>query len=548
MLIGRHRLRPYKISDRCLYFAISSLCVSCIGFPALAQTKCMAPDTLLQPVQTHPDVNSYTALGTWFGEHQQFECANRAFRAALKLEPNSAKLNYFLAFSLSSSGQLEAAIAPLQHSIQTDNKALQPRVLLASVLARLNRKDEAITQWKSVLAIDPASTDALDGLANLLTDSGNPQAAIDLLRHAQLNEDLAVDLARAYAIAGMQDDAISTIHQALATYPSSLRLTSALATVYVHQNRFQDAATIMRAYVEKHPDDTQAQIDLFRVLVLNKNSDEARPLGLKLLTAAPHDFDVVYLNGLLEVDAAEYAAARNHLSEAVKLHPNEYNPRFNLGVSLAHLNDPAGAKVQFEKAIAIAPSQPEGHFQLAAVLRALNHPAAAQEQLKLYQQLSKAREAESLAHTKSQMAAQKLDAGDAAQAVTLYQEAASATPDDALLHYKLAMALDQSGDTAGERSALEHAIKLDPTLALAQNQLGYLLARDGNQAAAEEHFRAAVKAAPEFAEAWVNLASTLGAEDRLNDAQQAIATALKLDPNNAHALEMNRQIAAASRH
>jgi Flp pilus assembly protein TadD len=477
--------------DRGLWglLATGALSVSISALSAVAQVPCKAPDDLEAQVKEHADAGSYASLGTWFGEHKQFDCANQAFRSALELDPNSAKLNYFLAFSLYSSGQLEPSIAPLQRSVQSDAKAIQPRLLLAAVFHQLGRKDEEAAQWKAALQIDPSSVDALDGLANLMIDQGDPRAAIDLLRHSSptRDQDLVLDLARAYGVAGMLDDAASTLNEALAADPASLRLTNALTTVYVNQRRFQDAAALMRNYVQQHPSDVEGQIYLLRALVLNSNMDEARPLGRKLLAASPHDFEVLYLNGILERLAGEYAVARDHLLEAVKQQPEDYGSRYNLGAALAHLDDPAGAKQQLEKAVALDPSQAEAHFQLASVLRQLGDTPEAQEQIKVYQQLSKANAARAQADTKAEMAAQKLEAGDAKQAASLYREAVAATPDDALLNYKLSLALDQAGDKSGERAALEQAVKLDPTLALAQNQLGYLLSVDGGHAAAEVH-------------------------------------------------------------
>jgi len=537
-------------SSRPIPALIAILCAAMPVFSASGQT-CKATPALEARVQDTPDAGAYAELGTWFAQQQQFECANQAFREALKLEPASAKLNYFLGLSLYSSHQAEAAIAPLDQSIRSDAKAMQPRILLATVLTTLGRKGDAETQLRAALQIDPASADALDGLATLLTDDGNPIAAVALLKAAQRDEDLNIDLARAYGQAGMLDDAAATVKDALAADPSSLRLTNALATVYVNQHRYQDAAKVLHDFVQQHPDDLDAQVFYLNALVLNSNRDAARPLAKKLLAAMPHSFDVLLQNGMLERDAGDYAAARDHLREAVALDPQSYDCRYNLGAALAQLNDPAGAKEQLEKAIALDPSQAEAHFQLAPVLRALGDAAGAQEQLKLYQQLNRASVARSQADTKSQLAAQKQAAGDTQAAISLYREAVAATPDNALLNYQLAMALDAGGDLGGERAALEQAVKIDPAFALAQNQLGYLLSRQGSpasNAAAEGHFRLAVKAAPEFTVAWINLAATLGAEARYADAQAAVATALKLDPKNNDALQLSQQLNAVAHH
>jgi tetratricopeptide (TPR) repeat protein len=512
-----------------------------------AQARCTATPELEARVHDNPDVNAYIDLGTWFAQQQQFECANQAFREALKLDPNSAKLNYFFGLSLFSSRHAEDAIAPLQQSIASDGKAIQPRILLATVFTGLGREDDAMTQWKAALAIDPGSADALDGLATALTEEGDPRAAIALLRPVKRDEDLDIDLARAYGQAGMLDDAATTIQEALAADPTSLRLTNAQATVYVNQHRYQDAAKLLHDFVQQHPDDLDAQIDYLKALMLNSNRDEATPLAKKLLAAMPHNFDVLVQNGMLEREAGDYPAARDHLREAVSLDPKSYDARYNLGTALANLNDTAGAKEQLEKAVALDPSQVQAHYQLGLALRALGDAAGALEQMKVYQQLNSASRARALADTKSQQGAEKLVEGDATQAIALYREAVAATPDNAQLQYQLAMALDKTGDLSSERTALEQAVKNDPTFALAQNQLGYLLSRGGNaaaNAAAEEHFRLAVKAAPEFTVAWINLAATLGAESHYPEAREAVATALRLDPTNSEALQLSQQLAA----
>jgi tetratricopeptide (TPR) repeat protein len=520
--------------------------MSAIVYRSLAISQCIGPPAIEAKVQSHPGTDSYAERGLWFAGKQQFECANQSFRSALKYEPASAKLNYFLGLSLHSSGQDEASIAPLKQSILADAKAIQTRLLLAMVLQNQGKRSDAEEQWKAALQIDSASKDALDGLSTLMTDSGDAVGAIGLLRNATRDEDLTVDLVRAYGQARMLDDAATLAEQALAADPSSLRLTNVMVTVLVQRQRFLQAATLLKKYVEKYPSDSDAQIAYLSVLVLNKDLATARTLGAKLLVVAPHDFQVLYLNGILEREAADYDQARDHELEAVTLDPDHYGSRYNLGTALAHLNDNAGAKVQLEKAIALDGSQPEAHFQLSSVLRSLGDAKGAQEQLTTYQQLTRAAADQARANTEADLASQKLVAGDTQQAISLYKEAVANTPQDALLNYKLAVALDKAGDTAEERTALESAVKIDPTLAIAQNQLGFLLSRSGDQAAAEAHFRLAVAAAPAFVEAWVNLAATLGQEQHLAEARKAVATALQIDPTNDQALELSKALNTAS--
>jgi tetratricopeptide (TPR) repeat protein len=536
------------------------LCALTFAQPSFAD--CTPPPEIAARLQAQPDADAYTALGTYYGEHQQFTCANDAFSAALKLDPASAKLNYFLGLSLLSSGQVEAAVAALQQSIQLDANALQPRLLLASILRQAGKRSEAEAQWRAILQVQPANPAALDGLANSLTDNGDALLAIELLKPLvpltasapsgppPVSEDLTLDLARAYGVAGMLDQAAAVMQSAVAADPDSFRVANAMTTVLVQQHRYQDAAALMQKFSQQHPDHLEAQIAYLSALVLNNDDTNARPLGVKLLAAAPHDFQVLYLNGIEERKAGDYTAARDHLLEAIKVDPgnttDEYIVRFNLGSALAHLNDPAGAKEQLEKAIELDSTQAQAHFQLAGVLKTLGDATGAQQQLDLYKQFSAENTARSQADTRSQLAAQKLAAGDYKQAAALYREAVAATPGNAMLQYQLSLALDKAGDTAGERTALEQAVQIDPTFALAQNQLGYLETQSGAAAEAEKHFRQAVTAAPGFIDAWINLAAILAQEGHIPEAQQAVATALQLDAKNQQALALSQKLNEAA--
>jgi tetratricopeptide (TPR) repeat protein len=517
----------------------------CLSAPLFAQTKCVLPRDLEIRVKAHPGAENYSEVGSWFGDHRQFDCAAMAFQKALENDPKSAKLNYLLGLSLYSSGRIAAAIPPLMNSIATEPQVVKSRLLLASALAHEHLNREAEEQWKAALTIDPKSSIALDGLSKLLLDDGDYVSVIDLLRSEPLDEALAFDLAMAYGRAGMLDDAATVLAGALEKYPASLEVTNALVSVYVKQTRFQEASRLAEAAYRHHPGSLEAEKLYLRVLVLNGDFDTARPLAHKLLAAAPHDFDALYLNGVLEHQAGDDLAARNHLEEAVQLDPKHYNARYNLGITLARLHDAEGARKQLEKAIELGASEPELRFELAKVLRSLGETDKAQQQLKLYQEELKARANRTVAAQKSGQAEQEMNQGNAQKAVTLYREALEATPNNAMLAYKLAMALDSTGNLEDERSVLEQATKLDVDFALAQNQLGYVLSRLGNLQGAEEHFRQALRSAPDYLQAWINLAATLGMQSRFAEAQQAAARALALNPGNEEAKHLMRDLTAA---
>lgn len=519
--------------------AISGVC-------AASATPCTPPRELQSKLQAQPSADTYSELGMWYGDHGQFACAVEAYQAALKRKPKSAEFLYLLGLNLLRKGDFSDAVKPLQQSIEIKPDVLKPHLLLANALEELHQNAQARGEWMAALKIDPQSDLALDGMAKNLLATGQYEAVATLLGPEPKRENLILDLASAYAGAGGSDQAIEVLQKGLQANPTSPSVTRALITDLALKARYQEAAKLGKKLVERSPHDLDAKILYFHVLVLNDDEDLARPLAKKLLAAAPHDFTVLYLNGVLENRSGNYPGGRDFLEKAVALNPNHYNSRYNLGIALANLNDPKGAREQFEKALALGASEPSVRFEYAKVLRTLGETELAAEQLKLYQEQQKAMSDRTLAASKMAQADKEMTDGDPKKAVELYRDAIAVLPNNALLSYKLSVALDRVGDAAGEREALQKAVQLDPGMAIAHHQLGYLASTAGDLAAAEEQFREAVQAAPGYTDGWISLAATLGMESRYSEAQQAVARALEIDPHNANAKDLQKDLANAA--
>jgi len=533
----------YCAARKPLFLAFAGT-VGLVFSQTLWSASCVGPVPLEARVRSHPDAEAYAALGTWFGENHKSECAAQAFQTGLKLEPNSPRLSYLLGLSLYTAGSLEESVAPLQRSAEFQPKEEKTHLLLASALAGLRRDKEAFVEWQAALRIDSNSKMALDGIAKILLAAGDNETVIAQLSAMQLDENLTLDLAIAYGRKGQLDDASRMLNQGLKAYPNSTTLSSSLVSVYVKQLRLEEADKVAEQLARRNPRDIEAQRLYLQVLVLNAENQTAMPLAHKLLAQAPHDADFLYLNGVLERNAGDFAVARQHLEEAARLDPNRYSTRFNLGCTLERLQENAGAKEQLQKAIELDPTEPESRFELAKVLRKLGENDAAQQQLLIYQNQLKDKSEQALAAQKSTQAAEAARMGDKQKAIELYREAIAVLPDNAGLSYQLAQVLNDLNDFDDERIALEQVVKIDPTFALAQYQLGYLESSKGDTSDAERQYRLAIKASPGYVQAWIALASTLALESRIPDALQAVESALKIAPENKQALELRKNLVA----
>ena len=584
-LFARRRSMKPKRTPMYIRCTIAGLCFLICHQDGLSQQQrpaCNGPRVLELAVHEHPSPENWAALGGWFGEQHQYVCAVPAFRAALKIEPASASLHYYLGLTLQGSGESEAAIAELQRSIELDPGQLQPRLVLGVAFNATGRTAESQEAWENALRVDPNSLIALDWLAKARISSGQFDAAIELLNSAPPDESLTLDLALAYSQSNEFDKAIDTLEAAVAKAPTDPRLDAALATVYVQSHRYQDATNLLRAAANLHPDDPTIRLLYLRVLVLQDDDSDAEPIAKRMLEQHPNDFDALYLSGVIENDQQQFAAAAEHLKAAVAINLDHYDAHFNLGVALSHLGQNQASREQLEKAVALDPSQAEGHFHLAQVLRALGQTAEAQAQLKLYQDCQQAIIKLALGQTKAGQAAQALKDGHADQAIPLYREAIEAQPQNASFEFDLALALDRTGrpeNLPEERAALEKAVQLQPGFAAAENQLGFLAARAGDTLAAEQHFRSALASLPRYADAannlgtllgqeghdteaeacfrsalsanprsvqaWVNLAATLASESRFQEARAAVESALRVDPQDSDALRLRQMLSTA---
>jgi tetratricopeptide (TPR) repeat protein len=514
-------------------------------FTASGQATCAGPAALETKVKTHRSAAAWAELGNWFGTQKNFACAAQALKSAVRLDPKSAQLNYLLGLAYYESQDFENALQPLQRSVAADSTALKPHLLLASVFVHLSQPQDAAQEWSAALKIDFTNGMALHGLSRCLIDLGDFPGEISLLQSAKLDDQLAVDLAIAYTSTGSYDDAVRTLTTALAASPDAVLLSNALVTVYLKISQTDLAERIAEKCYKAHPDDHSAQVSYMRTLVYNGDWGPARPLAKQLLEEDSHSFDTLYLVGILERQDGNFEAARDHLKQALALNPSLANLRYNLGATLDRLHDPTDGVVELRQAIALGDKDPEVHFELANALRATGQPDDAAKEMVEYQMAVDLKQNTVLAGSKAAEAEVNLGKGDVPKAVQLYSEAFAATPQNALLGYKYAMALDKAGNLDTEHDILEKVVAIDPQIALAQNQLGYLDSRRGDNGSAEKHFELAVKAAPGFTQAWISLGATLGMESKFPQAQQAVANALRLDPKNTQAQQLSHDLQTA---
>jgi tetratricopeptide (TPR) repeat protein len=519
------------------------LLVACIGCAGQAYAACNGPQALVAQFTAHPTAQRAITLGSWYASHNQYACAADTFRSGVKADPKNAQLHYLTGLALVFQKRTADAIPELKKSSDLAPSELKPRLMLATAYLDTNQPAEAEAEWRKVLEIDPRSEEALQSLGALYMRRKDYPSVIQLLQNAPRNETMTVMLGNALAEMGFLDKAEDLLSQALDANRQSIPLADAMRVVLVRERKYEEAIKLQRVVAKDHPDNLDAQENLYKLLVLANHFDEARPMGPKLLAARPHDPDVLYLNGMVQRAVGDYPGAKKLLEDAVQRQPDFFNSRYQLGMVLVLLHEYPEAKTHLEKAIELGVPGPEVHFELAKALRGLGDSTGANEEVKKYQEIKKAQDAQLEAADEIAQADGELGAGKAKEAVEHYREGVRAQPSNADYRYKFAIALHQAGEEDAVREQLEQAVKLDPKLAGAQNALGYLLSQSGDAQGAITHFRAAVDAAPNWVDAWINLAAKLAEAGQLGEARTAVSRALAIDPANTQAHELSDQLA-----
>ena len=137
---------------------------------------------------------AWRALGLALAARQHFEAAERAYERALVINPddwgtmiNLSELAGLMGQPARSTPYLEQAWTAMDRSYQTDPVAIRPwhsevGLAIAEAKVAASQPQEAELWYRRVLALDPLNAEAVRGLAALLRQYGDREAANELCR------------------------------------------------------------------------------------------------------------------------------------------------------------------------------------------------------------------------------------------------------------------------------------------------------------------------------------------------------------------------------
>jgi Flp pilus assembly protein TadD len=233
---------------------------------------------------------------------------------------------------------------------------------------------------------------------------------------------------------------------------------------------------------------------------------QTRPSSGRQPAAAPAARSPIAKNVLEAEDAIakrDFARAESLLVEATTKTPSDYRAWYDLGFVLNALNRRNEAIGAFRKAVTLKADEPETNLALGQLLLLTGQHAEAAKYLAQATKLKPSASAWLLL-------GQALEPTDAPRAISAYQRAATASPNDPEPHMRLGALFERQKAFADAEAAYKTVVQLDP----------------------------------KSSEAVAGLANVYLAQDRIEDAETALRTFVALEPNDVRArIQLGRLLA-----
>jgi Tfp pilus assembly protein PilF len=369
-----------------LPFSLCPLAFTLIVLTAFCQQPPAAPQSSVQVTRQAGDLilQGFDHLG----QHDA-PGAEKAFRAAIEIQPEVESAHRGLGLALREQGRLPEAYRELQTATQLDPSDSDAHFTLGSVAwalslpvnSALNKKGGltpadyqglAAAEFSKALTLSPRDAMLRINLAILYLDSDRPHEAIS---HAEEAVRIAPDNALAHVTLGRADFASGEEEKAASEYDAAAKLDQhngeaffALGQMRMFQHRTAQAEAALRQAIQVSPDLGPAYAALAQILVQEDKNAEARSLLEKAVALNSQDWQSQYELAVLLNQAGEAARATDLLQKVLQVNPDFPGAREQLATGLLRRGDIPGASAVAGKMIAENPQGPEGHRVMALVL------------------------------------------------------------------------------------------------------------------------------------------------------------------------------------
>jgi len=219
--------------------------------------------------ESQPSTTATSAAGQSpaAGQLSKLEQEARGYELVLQREPENQTALRGLVDARIQRRDIKGAIAPLEKLAALNPNDSQYSILLAEAKQQVGDLEGAAAVLRSILKTQPGNISALQGLASLLLQQNQPQAAINLLQ-----------------------DTLAKATQANQTQPGSVDVAAVqltLGQVYALQKNYNEAITIYDQLIKANKQDFRPVLAKAIALKQQGKTAEAKPLFENAAALAP---------------------------------------------------------------------------------------------------------------------------------------------------------------------------------------------------------------------------------------------------------------------
>jgi tetratricopeptide (TPR) repeat protein len=192
------------------------------------------------------------------GYEWDWQGADREFKRAIELDPNSPTTHHWYSNSLEYQGKLQEALVEMKRAQELDPLSSVITTSVGEVLSYMQQYDLALEQYNKALELDPSLPGLHTGIAFVYVQHGRFDEAISELQKLQQivgpKSPYGIgDLAYVYARAGRKAEAIAILNRLLEFSKQGYAVAVQIATVYTslgdHNKAFE---WLEKGYDEKN--------------------------------------------------------------------------------------------------------------------------------------------------------------------------------------------------------------------------------------------------------------------------------------------------------
>jgi tetratricopeptide (TPR) repeat protein len=387
----------------------------------------------------------------------------------LKTNPSDPQALLSKARIFIAESKYQEALGALQNALKSDPDSASIHYFLGVTQQSLGFSDLAKTSFTEALKLNPQMPEAAVALAAIETRSGDYEKALRLAgdvlkRDPNLSLPYAVS-AQAWLAKGDLQQGEILLQAALSRDPTSLPALAILLSLYVRQGRTPEAVERISKLVDHYPERASLRfllaVGYFNMKDLEKSEASVR----RVLILDPKSPDAYTLLASIDLARGLVENAKADLRMAIEINPRNITNYMALGTQFEKENNWDEAKKVFDKAHSLDPESPLIANELAYLY--LEHGGDVNVSLSLAQ-LAKQKMPDSL-HAADTLGWAYYKLGAFAPAIAQLKECAGNEPNNAVFQYHLGMAYAAAGNRDSATQALHRSLKNDPNFVYAES-------------------------------------------------------------------------------